>query len=237
MASTSITRIGGMMVVTQVIPREESSIQLQYPAPTTQMPAQATTLTPAPAPTPAKTDGMKPSLLQGEPQCLGVIQIFIGVLCMLYSINAVFSLLLYAPFCLAFVFVFAGALTLAAHRKNSIGLVGYALVWNLMGVVVGVAGVAFLCWQLASGRPTAQFCESTTMGSSPPLEVDKCIRRLRLLDVVVFGLRGLLLVLLVLQVCVATTAAVFSCKAISRHRSSTHLKVESGDRSPLLPDE
>lgn len=72
MASTSVTRIGGVMVVTQVIPREESSIQLQYPGPTTLTPVQATTPTPAPAPTPAKTDGMKPSLLQGEPQCLGV---------------------------------------------------------------------------------------------------------------------------------------------------------------------
>lgn len=39
------------------------------------------------------------------------------------------------------------------------------------------------------------------------------------------GLPGLLVVLLVLQVCVATTTAVFSCKAIVRHRSSAHLKV------------
>lgn len=60
---------------------------------------------------------------------------------------------------------------------------GYALVWNVMSVVVGVAGVAFLCWQLASGRPAVQLCESTTMGSSPPSQVEKCIRRLRLLDV------------------------------------------------------
>lgn len=60
---------------------------------------------------------------------------------------------------------------------------GYALVWNVMSVVVGVAGVAFLCWQLASGRPTVQLCKSTIMGSYSPSEVEKCIRRLWLLDV------------------------------------------------------
>lgn len=36
--------------------------------------------------------------------------------------------------------------------------VGYVLVWNVMSVVVGVAGVAFLCWQLVSGPPDMQIC-------------------------------------------------------------------------------
>lgn len=39
------------------------------------------------------------------------------------------------------------------------------------------------------------------------------------------GLPGLLVVLLVLEVCVATTTAVFSIKAIKRHCSSAYLKV------------
>lgn len=67
MASTSVTRIGKVMVVTQVIPSNEGSIQLQNPPPVTQAPV----LVPTPAVTAAK-DKMKPTILQGEPQCLGV---------------------------------------------------------------------------------------------------------------------------------------------------------------------
>lgn len=71
MASTSVTRIGGVMVVTQVIPQDEGSIQLQNPASTIESSAGSAP-TPTPAPPPAKMDTMKPTLMQGDPQCLGV---------------------------------------------------------------------------------------------------------------------------------------------------------------------
>lgn len=72
MASTSITRIGQVMVVTQVIGHNEDSIQLQKPPPATQTPV--TLPDPTPAWTPAETDKIVPKILQGEPQCLGVRQ-------------------------------------------------------------------------------------------------------------------------------------------------------------------
>lgn len=56
-----------------------------------------------------------------------------------------------------------------------------------------------------------------------------------LFQVVVTGLRGLLLVLLVLQVCVAITASVFSFKAIRRHRCSDPFKVSHALDAGLLP--
>lgn len=51
----------------------------------------------------------------------------------------------------------------------------------------------------------------------------------------VTGLRGLLLVLLVLQVCVAITTSTFSFKAIRRHRCSAPFKVSPTLDAGLLP--
>lgn len=65
MTSTSVTKVGGVLVVTQVIPQEESSIPLQ--APPTQAPP-----TQAPPPASAKLDDMTACFLRGEPQGLGV---------------------------------------------------------------------------------------------------------------------------------------------------------------------
>lgn len=70
MTSTSITRIGKVTVVTQVIGSDEDSIQLQNPPPATQAPVSLPE--PTPAWTPTKTDKINPYILQGEPQCLGV---------------------------------------------------------------------------------------------------------------------------------------------------------------------
>lgn len=67
MTSTSVTKVGGVLVVTQVIPQEESSIPLQTPP--TQPPAPVKQ---APPPAFAKVDDMTASFLRGEPQGLGV---------------------------------------------------------------------------------------------------------------------------------------------------------------------
>lgn len=58
-----------MVVVTQVIPNDEGSIQLQTAAPGTRAPLPAKQ---APPPTPTKMDDMKGLFLRGEPQGLGV---------------------------------------------------------------------------------------------------------------------------------------------------------------------
>lgn len=69
MASTSITTIGGVMVVTQVIPKDDCSIQLQNassstaPAPP---PVKKTT------PIPVKMDDITVAFMRGQPHALGV---------------------------------------------------------------------------------------------------------------------------------------------------------------------
>lgn len=166
-------------------------------------------------------------------------------------------------------FVVSGALTLAAHRKNSIVLVSER---NLLagldtcpgtgdvtaviagGVCPGVecdecvrgrgwrglpllaAGVwpprdaalytsapegVWLPPPIASHQRKLVFCHSCQVSGAGP----SLTERWRCFQALFLGLPGLLLVLMILQVCVATATAVFSCKAIIRHRSSAHLEV------------
>uniref|UniRef100_UPI0037E8EE8A high affinity immunoglobulin epsilon receptor subunit beta-like n=1 Tax=Semicossyphus pulcher TaxID=241346 RepID=UPI0037E8EE8A len=213
MTSTSITTVGGVVVVTQVIPQDEKAIPLQAAAATsTQAPV---TQAPRPAtPSPTKVDDMTATFQRGEPRGLGIVQIFIGVLCILFSLTATFSPLLlgHAPFCLAVCFVISGSLAVAAARKNSVKHVQACLSWNVISIVFGLAGVAYTSFLLADGPPSERLCE-------------QCTRGMWTLDVSVYGLLGLFMVLLVLQICVAITVCVFCGKALRRCGSNSTVKV------------
>nr|XP_046256202.1 membrane-spanning 4-domains subfamily A member 4A isoform X2 [Scatophagus argus] len=230
MASTSVTKIGGVVVVTQVLPQDETSIPLQAAAAVTQAPPPAKQ---APPSANTKMDDMTAAFLRGEPQSLGVVQIFIGVLCILFSLTAACSqiLILHAPFCLAVAFVISGSLAVAAARRTSVRLVWASLVWNAISVVLGLVGVAHLCWLLADQSPSKRFCGSETWGGVVPTDEErmKCVDNMWILNVSVYGLLGLLLVLLVLHVCVAVTVCVFSAKAVRRHSRYTRITVEVDD--------
>uniref|UniRef100_A0A8C4E3V9 Membrane-spanning 4-domains subfamily A member 15 n=1 Tax=Dicentrarchus labrax TaxID=13489 RepID=A0A8C4E3V9_DICLA len=107
---------------TIVIPQDETSIPLQAPPSTTQAPPPVPQ---APSSAPTKMDDMTAAFLRRQPQGLGVVQIFIGVLCILFSLTAAYSqiLMVHAPLCLAVTFVVSGSLTLAAVRRPSVSLV------------------------------------------------------------------------------------------------------------------
>ncbi|XP_076592653.1 membrane-spanning 4-domains subfamily A member 4A isoform X1 [Chaetodon auriga] len=238
---TSITKIGGVVVVTQVIPQDAASIPLQTSATATQAPpsvAQTTpTATQAP-PATAKVDDMTATFLRGEPRSLGVVQIFIGLLCFLFSLTAIFSemLILHAPLSLAVSFVVSGSLAVAAGRRTSVRLVWACLLWNVVSVLLGLAGVAYVCWLLADRSPAERFCDAESWGAIVPTADERthCLYKMWMLNVSVYGPLGVLLVLLVLQVCVTVTVCVFSGKAIRRRDRYTPIMVEVDDSSALL---
>ncbi|XP_056236888.1 membrane-spanning 4-domains subfamily A member 4D [Seriola aureovittata] len=202
MISSSITRGGGVVVVTQVIPEGENSVLFQTPAAATAQQAPPTSPTSA-----AKVDNMTATFLRGQPHGLGVVQIFIGVLCNLLSLTAIFSelLMVYVPFCFAVVFVVSGSLTLAAGRRTSVALVWASLVSNMFSAMISLAGVVYLCGLLAV-QPLFNKMDVTIRGNN----------NMWILDVVMNGLLSSVLVLLVLQLCVSITVFVFSGKAIRR---------------------
>ncbi|XP_068426364.1 membrane-spanning 4-domains subfamily A member 4A-like isoform X2 [Clinocottus analis] len=211
MTSTSITSVGGMVVVTQVYPQDTS------------VPLQTTQETPPPAPpaTPtssaSKMDDMTAVFLRGEPRNLGIVQVFVGLLCVLFSLTSLFSpvLILHAPLSLAVTFVVSGSLAVAAAKQTSVSRVWASLVSGLLSALLGLAGVAYLCWLLALSPASKRLCDSDGFQFTG-LEEVQCSNKLRLLNVCVYGLQGVLLVLLVLQVCVSVTVSVFSVRALRR---------------------
>ncbi|XP_075934560.1 membrane-spanning 4-domains subfamily A member 4A [Anarhichas minor] len=212
MTSTSVTTVGGVVVVTQVIPKEETGIQLQTATPPA---AQAPLTSPA-----SKMDDMTAVFLRGEPRGLGVVQVFLGLLCVLFSVTSSFSpiLILHAPFSLAVTFVVSGSLVVAAARRTSVGRVWASLVSNLISVLLALVGVAYVCWLLADGSASERLCDSDAFRGFVLTEdqLRRCRGNLFLVDMGVYGLLGLLLVLLVLQVCVSVTVTVFSVRALRR---------------------
>lgn len=60
-----------------------------------------------------------------------------------------------------------------------------ALVWNLMSAVVGLVGVAYLCWLLADRPPAERFCFTDTWGEAEPTDEErmKCRGQMWLLNV------------------------------------------------------
>ncbi|XP_056300026.1 uncharacterized protein si:dkey-7j14.6 isoform X3 [Pseudoliparis swirei] len=160
MASTSITAVGGVVTVTQVIPQDSS-------------PKRATPTFPA-----SKMDDMTAAFLRGEPRGLGMVQVSVGLLCVLFSLTSLFSptLVPHAPLSLAVILVVSGSIAVATAKQPSVG------------------------W------------------------------------VCVYGLQGVLLVLLVLQVCVTVTVSVFSVRALQRRDAYPAFKVEVGDDDVVLLD-
>ncbi|XP_071324926.1 membrane-spanning 4-domains subfamily A member 4A isoform X3 [Trachinotus anak] len=174
-------------------------------------------------------DDMTATFLRGQPHGLGVVQIFIGVLCILFSLTSVVSqlLIVHAPFCVAVTFVVSGSLALAAGRRTSVALVWACLVSNVVAVVVSLGGVVYLCWLLAARPVSRQFCETFEDISSSDVWI-RCNSNMWILDVVMYGLLSSVLVLLLLQLCVAITVCVFSGKTI-RHRGHASPVMVRGD--------
>ncbi|CAK6981945.1 membrane-spanning 4-domains subfamily A member 4A [Scomber scombrus] len=234
MASTSISKIGGVVVVTQVIPQDETSIQLQNPAapPTPPSPPSA------PSAPPTKTDDMAAIFLRGEPQGLGLVQIFIGLLSVLFSLTAVYSpiLIIHAPFSVAIAFVVSGSLAVAASRTPSVHLVWASLLSNVLSAVLSVASIVYLCWILAGPSPAMQLCRDERFGDE---SWTRCSRNMWSLNVILYALRIFVLILLVLQLCIVISVSVFSGKAVRRsdRYAPIMVMVDNGSDVDLLGSE
>lgn len=127
-----------------------------------------------------------------------------------------------------------------------------AVVSNVVSALLGLVGVAYLGFLIAIYRPAKLFCDDEHWGYITPTETDRnnCLWKISLLDVSLsgrehgcrgnrsksrdlnvlfqaseYGSLGLLLVLLVLQVCVSITVCVFSVRAIRRHGHSSTVSV------------
>ncbi|KAM4601467.1 membrane-spanning 4-domains subfamily A member 4A isoform 1-T2 [Polymixia lowei] len=238
--STSVTSSNGMVVVTQMFPQNQDGT-ICLPVQTSE-PQKVRT----PHSAPTKASEMTDTFLRGQPQSLGIVQIFIGLVCMIVSLSAVLSpsLVLGAPLLMGATFVLSGSLALAARRGTRVGLIRTTLVANVLSAVVGVVGTGYVCWLLANRSDLKQLCDLADLPDPADYSsiriyqanTRNCVKMVWQLMRVLDGVRGLILVLTVLEVCVSITVCVFSGLAISRrglYTQTTVLVVESGSAQSI----
>ncbi|XP_062320989.1 membrane-spanning 4-domains subfamily A member 4A [Osmerus eperlanus] len=214
--STTITNANGVVVVSQFFPQNERG-QITVPAP------QVKREVPYSAPAePSKVSEMTRIFLRGEPQSLGILQIFIGMLFVLVSLTAIISPTLHiqAPLFLGVAFVISGSLSVAARKGKSLGMMRATMALNIISAIVSLAGIGYLSLLLATAS-SDRICDISHYDEeNNNTWRDRCMWMAWKLTSLMYGIWGLLLVLTVLEVCVSISGAVFSGKAI--HRRGMH---------------
>ncbi|XP_057690355.1 uncharacterized protein LOC130914836 [Corythoichthys intestinalis] len=203
-ASSSITSVGGMLIVTQVIPQDGNAVPLQSHVGTDPSDAPAP---PAPA---QKAEGSS-ARRRGELSGLGAVQMVIAVLCVLFGSTGISHFLMpHLAFFGGAYLLASGGLAAAAEKRTSVTL-RRACVWaNTVAVLLSLGGVAYLSWLLAVSRPAQNVCGDPLDGEEELWR--DCAHGLWMLDGLVNGLRGLFLVLLVLQAAVSAAVRVLAAK-------------------------
>lgn len=218
--STSITNSNGLVVVTQVFPQEEF---VKCKDKTQKVPLQI------------PVSEMTKMFLRGQPQSLGIVQIFIGILFIMVSLTALISPTRsdQAPLFIGVTFVLSGSLSVAAREGKSLGLIRATMALNIISALASLAGIGYLCMLMAT------ISEDNMCGSSSydPRNYNsprnQCQRMMREINRLMRGIWGLMLVLTVLEACVSITGSVFSGKAIHRCKMHTTVVMVESAYAPM----
>ncbi|XP_030637638.1 membrane-spanning 4-domains subfamily A member 4A [Chanos chanos] len=157
-----------------------------------------------------KLSEMTRMFFRGQPEILGIVQIFTGLLMVVIGINtAIASTLLWEiPVGLGIACIISGSVSVAARRGTNSHLIKGTFAMNIISSVLALAGVVYFCIAL-SDRPESSGCKEYRYSWNCQWMF---IRYMNMLD----GIKGLLLTLAVLEICVSVSLSVFSAKAIRR---------------------
>ncbi|CAL8248974.1 unnamed protein product [Lota lota] len=221
---SSITKVNGMVVVTQVFPAAENR-DTAGPDPGMRDPHGPE----SPVYNPVKVSEMAAAFLRGQPQSLGIAQIFVGLLCATSGLIGLLapSLMMSLPLIASVVFVVSGSVAVAARRGTDVAMIRATLGVHVLSALVSLAGTLFLGWLLATQAYQPQLCPET--GPS-----EKCHTMLWSLQNVLRGVWALVLVLTVSEFCIAVSLCVFSGLALrtSKPYKGHMVVVETGDYPP-----
>ncbi|KAI7807147.1 membrane-spanning 4-domains subfamily A member 4A [Triplophysa rosa] len=198
MVSSMTTTASGVKVVTHIIPLDEKTESTDLKVSMVE-------------PEMAKLPPITRMFLKGRPMMLGLMQVFIGaVMISLLAITMVINTL-HADFVvtLGLPFIISGVVAITAHKRLSTTLIKATLAMSIICVLLAAAGIGYFSWEL-SFRPGNDDC------SNVEYYWECSYMRMKyygLLD----GMRGLLLVLSCLEVCVCITLSVFSIRAIRQN--------------------
>ncbi|XP_036411120.1 membrane-spanning 4-domains subfamily A member 4A [Megalops cyprinoides] len=222
--SVSVTKINGLVVVTQVFPEgEEKKISIPDPVSVHVPVPPAETKTELSVLPSSRMSPMTRLFLQGQPKPLGIVQIFIGLMTVALGIITFFDrpFILYAPLWTGLMYIASGALSVAAHEGTQASMIRGTLALNIISAVMAVTGAVVFCFEL-SMRPGESGCQrgSSEYYYSGENYYWDCVSTTWKYNLVMDGFKGLLLVLAVLEFCVALSGAIFAGKAICSSSSS-----------------
>lgn len=186
----------GVRVVTHIIPLEEKTESPDLKSSSDEL--EKSNLSP-------KTK----MFLKGKPLSLGLVQVFIGLAVMtLCTIMVVVDKLnVEAVMSLGLPFVISGSVAIAAHKRSSSTLIKATLAMSVICALMAAAGAGYFSWEL-SNRPGEDPCSGRDYWS--------CQYMIGRFNCLMDGLRGLLLVLCFLELCVCISLSIFSARAIQQ---------------------
>ncbi|XP_039607477.1 membrane-spanning 4-domains subfamily A member 4A-like [Polypterus senegalus] len=223
MSSSSVIQTHGMLVVTQIITPENGP---GYVVPSAEIQKGAFCQLPK----------MFHKFLKGEPKPLGAVQIMIGIVNFLFGIVLCFIPSLAAftgiPFWTGLMYIISGSLCVAASKNSNSCLMKGALGTNIVSAIF--SGIAIIMYLLdVTVFFYTHYCSySTNQGNS---EFYECKLLKHLLLNAGNGIKGILLVLAILEFCVTISLSAFGCKALCGNNIEPTVIIQQSPESTNYP--
>ncbi|XP_032083387.1 membrane-spanning 4-domains subfamily A member 4A-like [Thamnophis elegans] len=153
---------------------------------------------------------------QGEPLALGITQIFIGIVGIIFGILLdvtedyfVIYSAIKMPYWSGILYIISGSLAVAAARNPKIPLVQGALAMNVISAITAALGIMFLVISITSFIYNFMFfCHTATEQTK-----EMCFENFHIIQ----GLLAVLTVFTILEFCIAISLASFGCKMLCRN--------------------
>ncbi|XP_058871450.1 membrane-spanning 4-domains subfamily A member 8-like isoform X2 [Acipenser ruthenus] len=177
--ASHVTTAGGFVIVTHKYPLSSAG--------------QA-----APGTVASQLPGPMQTFLRGQPKALGVVQIIIGIVSLLFSavlVNAyTFAGIIGLPFWTGVWYIISGSLAVAAENTHRRDLVKACLGMNVVSSIF--AGVGFILYSVNLSIVTSGYYYSHSYSTNPYV-----------------GILAVLLVLNILEMFIAISTSAFGCKS------------------------